>query len=241
MWKRLSFTLSKTINAWIPAWSLTFLLSIFQTISGRLNGIELQVWGLLSLLFFPGFLVAFYAFMRSRNVIKIIPPQVHRTIIVSTLVYGIVVLASLLLEGWATAGEISIIEYRKKSMLWLLPLEIILLIAYSLIFIGDPKLLIPDENRLVQLANEEAVNWLERKNEVKEKCFRQIAEGELSEAFSTLEEHYKQFDIGNLNQLTLLQSQYAENKKNMHLNLVHPDELQRQQNKITLALMNLIQ
>lgn len=241
MWKRLSYTLSKTINAWIPAWSLTFLLSVFQSISGRLNGIELQIWGLLSLLFFPGFLIVFYTFIRSRNIVKIIPPQVHRTIIASTLVYSIVVLASLLAEGWATAAELSIIDYRKKSMLWLLPLEIILLIAYGLIFIGEPKFLVPDEESLIQLANEEAVNWLERKNEVKEKCFRQIAGGDISEAFSTLEEHFKQFDIGDLNQLTLLQSQYAENQKNWQLNLASPDELQRQRNKITLALMNLIQ
>lgn len=240
MWSLLSITKRLCLRIWLGFFAVLLTITLVQTITGAVAKMTVVAWSWLLLTTLPGLLFLMIAVMRDRQSARVIPRFNHRTLIWSTAAYLSLVLLTLLAEEWATREELSMVEYRNQSFLWLAPLEVLLLTGYAISLWSKNTNFLSRQHDIGEVAEKEAELWAERHNSFREKAFEHIKKGEIGTAISLTVAHIEQTDIGDLNEGIHLQSRYQEHQRNKRMNIITNEHAETERNKITLALMELI-
>ncbi len=240
MWVLLSKTKKIALTIWSVLLVLITGLTLLQTLTGQLSGMTGFAWMWTGIHLLPGFVVLFLSIMLDRQPARLVPQFAHRTLIGLTTLYLLLVLITLLAEPFATRGALSMWAYRQQSFGWLVPIQLILLVGYYLLFFKKKPIFQPGESDITLMAKKEAIKWGDIQDQLRKECFELIAQGKLDQALEKLQTSIDQTGIGDPEQVYLLQSQYVENRNNQRMNLVSMEEYQRTQSRIALALMELL-
>lgn len=240
MWELLSNTKRKCWNVWLVFTGITVVISLIQTLSGRLNDIEGFSWIWVGLNLIPGFLLVFISYLKDRRTANMVPTAVHNILWMGSLLYLLLLMATLLLEGLATADGWSIYEYRLRSLSWTMPTQGFMVVGYLLIFFRREPIFRPDDTAIEQFAIQQAEKWGKQQEELKRTCSLLISESKIAEVFPKAKELIERKGIGDLNYLIILESQFKKVENDFMLNLIPYDEYQRMRNRISQALLNLI-
>lgn len=240
MWILLSKTKKKCWVTWVLFTAILVGLTLIQTISGKLGTITTLSWCWIGINILPAFIAIFIAVLLDRQTARIIPVSVHRLLWIGSLLYLLLVLFTLLAEQAAITGTWSMRDYRMRSFAWLLPFQGILVTGFYLLFFRAKALFSPDEQAITEVAGKEAEHWKQKQNQKREEYFRMIAAGRIGEVFETIMDSVKKSGVGDLDRLVLLKSQFTENRRGSDLNLISYEEYSRNQNRIIMALMNMI-
>ena len=240
MWELLSNTKKLCWRVWLAFTSIITGLTLLQTISGRLGDITLFVWLWAGITLLPGFMMVFVSVLRDRQTSKAVPREAHYVLWLGSLAYLLIVLGTILLEGIATSRALSIYEYRLQSFAWTVPVEVLLMVGYALVFYKKQPLFRSDEQSIRGLASTQAQKWGKKQQKLKETCFELVAEGKLEKAFSTARKYMEENGSGNLNKALLLENQLSETRQRAEQQLISREESEKVTRRITLAFMNMI-
>jgi len=240
-WILLSDTRRKCLWIWMSMTVVVSLWTLIQTLTGLLSDMAVSVgWLWVFLNLFPGLIALFVSLLQNRYPAKIIPHAVHKGLYLGAMAYLALVMLTLIAEPLATQGAWSLITYLEKSYLWLAPFHLLLLAGFSLTFYRKELIFLPNEKILQDLASQNAEKWKKKGNLLRSRCLEAIASGDLAAAFELVKEHLPIDDSRQVD-VVMLQGEYTLLRQNIDLNLVAPDEAQRQLNRITMALLNIIE
>lgn len=242
MWVLLSATKKKCWRTWLLFVGLILALSLVQTISGKLDGIMLFAWTLIGAMILPGFISVYISILLDRQSARIIPKEVSLILQWGTRFYLLILLITLMAEGSVVSfSSLSMYEYRMKSLIWIIPIELILVIGYFLIFFKREALFQPNVEAIKKIAAQHAEKWGEKHIALKEECLELISKAEVEEALALYKKEIKETGVGDLNKVILLESQFNENKQKVTLGINSPEESQRTQNRIMMAFIQLLE
>lgn len=193
-------------------------------------------WLWLGMNVLPSLSLVYIGLLLNSNPAKAIPKEVHQGLLIGTLCYLLLISATLLGQGWAVQGELSLNDYRRQSYAWLLPFQLILMVSYFLEFVRKESLFRPNAQVIMEIAKENSAKWSKKQDRFRQACFDFIMKGNISSAIDELQQ------IGGLDpdHVVMLQSQHSTLMQSVNENTVDPAEAQRQLNRITLAVMNLM-
>ncbi len=240
MWLRITHTKKNCLFKWLGFSLAVFILTLWQTFSGSLEGILLLAWGWFAGNLIPGLTMLLLAVLLDRQLARLIPRTAHRVLVGLTLVYLLAVLITLILEPAVTGNPaLNMEEYRYHSFLWLVPLQFLLLIGYSMLFFWKKMFLYPNEVEVRRVARSEMESETGPHQELRKKILNRIAENKIEEALQEVADTIQVTGIGNLEGVVILQARWRENKRQEQLDLQSPEQLQRNYNQIAVDLMEL--
>lgn len=232
----------KLLLLWV-VFSIPILLLVFlQTISGKFEGILGAAWGWVAINLLPVLVLLFMGAMQNKHGDKVIQQFIFRIILLFSIIYLLLLLITQLSLSAGT-GHQSIYAYFMQSYKWLVPFQLILLLVFFSLFYRRQALFQPNEKIIKNHFKEKAKTALDQKNVFRQVAFDKLIAGDFDELF----EHLKQKagedagDPDKLNQSVLLQSQYNDWKKNTEMNLIDTKDAQITLNRISMALVNLIE
>lgn len=237
--------LPKVRNACLIAWVLLSVFSsgilLLQTLSGRLWGIIhlAWIWEIINIV--PGLAVLLYSLMHQVLPLKFMPVFKARILQVSTYFYGMLLLATIFAEPiviWET--ELSLQAYLMVSLWWLGPINLLLVLSFVWSFLSKAGKA-PDEQLILKVAQEYAEKSRKKGDELRRVCFEAIAMGNLDDVFNVLKEHFTTVKESRQNDIILLQGEYNTLQRTIGLNLVDRNEAQININRITMALLQIIE
>lgn len=227
---------------WV-VFSIPILLLVFlQTITGKFEGILGAAWGWVGINLLPVLILLFAGAMQNKHGDKVIQQFIFRIILLFSIIYLLLLLITQLSLSAGT-GHQSIHAYFMQSYKWLVPFQLILLLVFFSLFYRRQALFQPNEKIIKNYFKEKAKTALEQKNVFRQVAFDKLIAGDFDELFEHLKQKAKEDsgDPDKMNQSVLLQSQYNEWKKNTEMNLIDTKDAQITLNRISMALMNLIE
>ena len=231
----------KLLLLWV-VFSVPILLLVFlQTLTGKFQGILGAAWGWVGINLLPVLILLLMGAMQNKHGDKVIQRFVFRIILVFSIIYLLLLLITQLALSAGT-GDQSILAYFMQSYKWLVPFQFILLLIFASLFYRKQSIFQPNEKIIKSHFKEKAKTALEQNDPFKEQAFNQLIAGDFEELFEHLKQQIKEVkkDDDKLNDFVLLQSQYNEWKKNTDMNLIDTKEAQITLNRISMALVNLI-
>ncbi|MFN0015800.1 MAG: hypothetical protein ACKVU2_14755 [Saprospiraceae bacterium] len=227
----LADTRKKLLWLWLGFTAGLVLLALVQTLSGKFELIETQAWTWLFVQVLPGMLLLLAAVLMNKNPSKVLLRATFRAVYVGTLAYLLLVTLTFFALPMAVANW-SIEEYLGKSNTWLLPFQAVLLLAFVQMYFRKEPLLRPNPAIMQQYVAKKAEFAQRTGNVARAQAFDLlVSDGGLGAALEFLRDHEKT----DTNSVVMLQSQYAEWVKQRDLNLLPPDALQRELNRLTMA------
>lgn len=240
-WVLLSVTRRKCLWVWIVFTAIVVLWTLLQTLTGLLDELAAPVgWLWVALQIFPGLVVLFVSVLYNRYPAKVIPVAAHRALWLGAMSYLLLVVFTLMAEPLAIQGDLGIIGYLEMSYMWLLPFQLVLLGGFVLAFFRKESIFLPNEKILLEVASRNAEKWQVKGDTVRSGCFEKIAAGDIKGGFETVKMHLST-DDNRQSEVALLQGDFSRLQQNIDLNLVSREEGQRQLNRITMALLNIIE
>jgi effector-associated domain 11 (EAD11)-containing protein len=222
--------------------SVPILFLIFiQTINGKFDGIVGSAWAWVAINLLPILTLLFIGAIQNKHGDKVIQRFIFWIIFGFSFFY----LAALLITQFglsAGTGGKSIYEYFMQSYKWLVPFQVILLLLFSLLFFKKQSIFQPNEKIIKNHFKEKAKTARDKKNTLQQTAFDKLIEGDFEGLFEQLKIQTKEVinDSDKYNETVLLQSQYNEWKKNTEMNLIDTKDAQITLNRISMALVNLI-
>ena len=239
MWILLTQTRKRCLWTWMILSGLITVLTLLQTITGELSGAATTAWTWILLNLYPGVAFLFLGVLRNRYPSKAIPRNLHLALWWCTFVYLLLALATILAEPLVIRPGRSTQQFLLDSYQWLLPPNVLLLGGYYQAFIRRTPLFMPNESSILSLAAQEAGAWRKKGDLLRSRCFDEIAAGNVAAVFSILrEQHSKNTQLQD--NLLVLEGEYNTVIQNRTMNITEPEEAQRQINRITLGVLNLI-
>lgn len=227
----LADTRKKLLWLWLGFSAGLVLLAFLQTLNGKFEQIETRAWGWLFLQLLPGLLLLFAAVLLNKNPSKVLLQATFRAVYVGVLAYLLLVTLTFFALPMAVVNW-SIEEYLAKSNTWLLPFQAVLMLAFFQMYFRKELLLRPNPAIMQQYVAKKAEFAQRTGNVARAQAFDLlISEGGLGASLEYLRDHEKT----DTNAVVMLQSQYAEWVKQRDLNLLPPDALQRELNRLTMA------
>jgi len=227
----LADTRKKLLWLWLGFSVGLVLLAFVQTLNGKFELVERQAWGWLFIQLLPGLGLLLAAVLLNKNPSKVLMQATFRAVYVGTLAYLLLITLTFFALPMAVANW-SIEEYLTKSHTWLLPIQAILLIAFYIMYFRKEPLFRPNAAILQQYVSKKAEFAQRTGNVAGAQVFELlVSDGGLGAALEYLRDHEKT----DTNAVVLLQNQYAEWTKQRDLNLLPPDALQRELNRMTMA------
>ena len=236
MWIPLSRTLRSCLLIWIITTVLVMLLVLAQTLTGKLGEAAPTVWLWTALLLLPGQGLLLSGSVLNRHAGKLAPPAPNFLLGALTLLYMLLILLTLF---FMLQNDHGLIAYFQESYWWLAPLKVLLLLAFWLAFWRKEQLFQPDQRVILELAGVRMQAAQAKGDHLRSVLFESIAAGDLNKAVETFKQSLHPDDRKHAD-LALLQGEYVQLIRNRDLNLIAPAEAQRQLNRITVALINLI-
>ena len=237
MWIPLSRTLRSCLLLWIVTTVLVMLIVLAQTLTGKLGQAAPTVWTWAALLLLPGLGLLLSGSVLNRHAGKLAPPAPHFLLAALTVLYMLLILLTLF---FMLQNDHGLIAYFQESYWWLAPLKILLLMAFWLAFWRKEQIFQPDQRVILELAGVRMQAAQAKGDQLRSVLFEAIAAGDLGKAFETLKQSRTPDDRSHAD-LAMLQGEFTELTRNRDLNLIAPADAQRQLNRITVALINLIQ
>ncbi|HHS95674.1 MAG TPA: hypothetical protein ENJ45_03720 [Phaeodactylibacter sp.] len=220
--------------------SIPILLLIFvQSIAGKYTEIEMTPWVWVAVNLIPGFIVLLLAAIQKKNSGKFIQTFVFRVIFLLALIYLVLLLMTLVSMS-AAAPEQSIAEYFKNSYPWLVPFQVLLVGVFILLYFKKETIFRPNEKMIKKYLLKEKNKAAEKNNIAQEQAFELLTNNDYPTLFNTLKNSFHS-DQTQHNQIILLHSQYNKWKKNTDLGLMDKKDAQLNINRITMALIHLIE
>ena len=236
MWIPLSRTLRSCILIWIVTTVLVILLVLAQTLTGKLGEAAPTVWLWTALLLLPGLGLLLSGSVLNRHAGKLAPPAPNLLLKALTVLYMLLILLTLF---FMLQNDHGLIVYFRESYWWLAPLKILLLIAFWLAFWRKEQLFQPDQRVILELAGARMKAAQAEGDRLRSVLFEAIAAGDMQKAFETMKQSRAPDDRVHAD-LAVLQGEFFQLNRNRDLNLIAPAEAQRQLNRITVALINII-
>lgn len=233
----LADTRKKILWLWLGFTAVLVLLFFVQTIAGKYEGIEGKAWTWIFAQLLPAMLLLFVAVLLNKNPSKVLMRATFRAVYAGALAYLLLVSVTLFALPAATVNW-SIEEYFSHSYTWLLPFQLVLLLAFAMMYFRKEPLFRPNA-AIIQEYIAKKIEFAQRAGNVSQvQAFKLlVGDGGLKPALDYLDEHLK----AEANAITLLHSQYAEWTKQRDLNLLPPDALQRELNKLTMAAASFVE
>lgn len=233
----LSDTRKKLFWLWIGFTAALIALVFVQTIAGKFESIETSVWTWAFVQLLPALVLLFAAVILNKNPSKVLLRATFRAVYAGALAYLLLLLLTLLALPFATLNW-SIEEYFAKSYTWLLPFQAILLLAFSFLYFRKEPLFRPNAAIMQEYVAKKA-EFAQRSGNVSQvQAFDLlISDGGVGAALELLREQLKT----DTNEVLVLQNQYANWQKQRDLNLMPPDALQRELNRLTMATIDYVE
>jgi hypothetical protein len=233
----LADTRKKLLWLWLIFSIITILLVLIQTIAGKYEEMLGTTWLWVFVNLLPSLLLLFVAVLLNKNPSKVLLINTFRAVYASAWAYLLLLLLTLLALPFATANY-SIEAYLKDAYLWLLPFQIILLIVFCLLYFRKETLFRPNAAIMQEYVNKKAEFAQRTGNDNQINAFNAlINDDDLSDVLTVLRTHL----TDDKNSIILLQGQYAHWQEQRDLNLTPPDALQRELNRLTMAIINYIE
>ena len=218
---------------------MIFGLTFVQTISGLLNEIAIGAWFWVFLnLLGVGILLYITSLNQRKSKIRLIPNNIHRTIILVTFSYLFLVLATLLFEQLATRSEMSMYQFRGLSLSWLVPAQIFTMIGYYFVFIRKSRDLIVPVDKSDDQKNTEESEILLLSEKKRTHLQDLISNGNIGKVFKELEKELA--NSPQIKAILLLKAQWNENKRKRNLGLISNESFELNLNRITLVIIEMI-
>lgn len=239
MWTLLTQTRKTCLWLWLLFTAAVTMLTLLQTTLGKLDEVAPVAWLWVLVLLVPGLAMLFVSVLLNRFPSKIVPNAVHLALWLSTLAYLSLALITVLAEPMAILNGQSIAGHLKQSLWWMLPFNFVLLVGYWLAFVRRAPLFVPDEKIILDVAGTQAEAARKKGNLTRSQCFEEVAAGNLPAAMEQLKQHLPE-GRSERNDLAVLMGEYKNLVRSKDLNTIEPAEAQRQLNRITMAVLNLI-
>jgi len=236
MWIPLSRTMLSCLLPWTVGTILVILVVFIQTLTGKLGEAAPTVWCWAAVLLLPGLALLSGGLILNRYAGQHTPPAAHHLLRGLAWLYLLLVLLTLfnMLQN-----DHGLVVYFQNSYWWLAPLNGLLLAGFGLVFWRKEQIFQPDQKVILELAGQRLTEAVRQGDSLRQTLFEAISAGELSRAFSTLQKS-KAPDDRIQADIAVLMGEFAQLIRNRDLNLIAPAEAQRQLNRITVALINLV-
>ncbi len=233
----LADTRKRLLWLWLGFTAALILLVFVQTLTGKLEGIEMQAWGWIFAQLLPVLGLLFAAVLMNKNPSKVLLRATFLALYVGALAYLLLVTLTLFALPLATKNW-SIETYLAKSYAWLLPFQVVLLLAFALLYFRKEPLFRPNAAILQQYVAKKA-EFAQRIGSVQqgEAFDLLIAEEGVGPTLNYLRSQPKTDVDG----VVMLQGQHAEWLKQRDLNLLPPEALQRDLNRMTMAAIDFME
>lgn len=233
----LADTRKKLLQLWLIFTAALVLLIFVQTLTGKFEDIEMKAWGWVFAHLLPALLLLLAAVLLNKNPSKVLMLTTFRAVYAAALAYLLLLTLTLLALPMATVNW-SIEEYLAKSYTWLLPFQASLLLAFALMYFRKEPLFRPNAAIMQQYVAKKTEFAQRAGNVLQVQGFEMLtADGGLGAAL----EHLRSYLKTDENAVIVLQSQYTEWIKQRDLNLLPPDALQRELNRLTMATTGFIE
>ncbi len=231
----------KLLYLW-TGFSIPVLLLVFvQTIIGKFDGIVGTVWTWVGVNLLPVLVLLFMGAIQNKHGDKVIQRFVFRIILGFSILYLTLLLMTQLGMS-ARSGDQSIHEYFMQSYQWLIPFQLLLLSVFTTLFYRRQAVFQPSEKIIKNHFKEKAKTADNQNNTFQKEAFDKLIDRNFVGLFEQIKFHAKETidDSDKFNETVLLQSQYNEWKKNTEMNLIDTKDAQITINRISMALVNLI-
>lgn len=233
----LADTRKKLLWLWLGFTAVLVILFFIQTLTGKYEGIEGKAWTWVFAHLLPALLLLFAAVLLNKNPSKVLLRTTFRAVYFGALAYLLLITVTLFSLPFATANW-SIEEYLSKSYTWLMPFQVVLLAAFALLYFRKEPLFRPNAAIMQQYISKKAEFARRTGNAAQVQAFELlISDGGVGAALEILRSQSKIAE----NDVVLLQSQYANWIKQRDFNLLPPDALQRELNRLTMAAVGFIE
>lgn len=233
----LADTRKKLLWSWIGATAALGALFLVQTLAGQFEDIEGMAWAWLFVQLLPGLALLFAAVLLNKNPSKVLPRATFQAVYAGGFTYLLLVLLTLLALPFATRNQ-SIETYLRLSYYWLLPFQGLVLTVFGLLYFRKEAFFRPSAAIMQEYVAKKGEFARRTGHLLQVQAFGLLIQeeglGKTLDFLGKIGEHQP-------NDLILLQSQYAHWKQQRDLNLAAPDFLQRDLNRMTLALIDYIE
>jgi Effector-associated domain 11 len=241
IWILLADTRKKLLWAWLIFTAVFIGLVLFMTLTNRFEDIEgaAWLWALSSVL--PMLAMLYGGVVMNPQPSKVIKKAYFQVIFYGAIAYLLLVLMTLFgLPMWLNNHpEGSVLDYFKQSYLWLIPFQIVLLVATWILYFQKTKLDRPNKKILLEYAQKKA-DYANRFGSLAQKRgFGSLLENDYPSVFESLEKNLT--DKDDRNTALILSGQYTDLTEQRNLDTIEPAEAQRELNRITLVLVELIE
>ncbi|MEO0337622.1 MAG: hypothetical protein AAF242_00265 [Bacteroidota bacterium] len=239
MWKLVQDSKWSVARWWFIVSGLCFLLLLTQTLNGTLSNILGLAWLWFFLCLGIGLVVVLFLLLKKEKPNLLIARRHHRLAMAFTIGYLLLVLFTVLGEGLFTQNALSLLDYRRQSLLWLLPTEALLLLIYYLAYFDRNNEIIRKPS-LEVVATKAAGQYTAPHQAFKQEALELMAKAKTEEVFLVLQKAYENAKAELPEKLILLQAQWNKTTENERLGLITYDTAQTYRNRNNLALLEWI-
>jgi hypothetical protein len=233
----LADTRKKLLWLWLGFTSIIMILIILQTLAGKFDLIERMAWLWAFTHLLPILLLLLCAVLLNKNPSKVLYQSTFQAVYYASLGYLILIILTIFALPYATLNW-SIEEYLRKSNLWLMPYQAVLLIAFGIMYFKKETIFQPDPDIMLEYVGKKLEFAKRKGNLAQSKAFETLnTEGGMNDVLNLLKSKL----TSEANDIILLQSQYTEWQRQRDLNLTPEGDLQRELNRLTLAVINYIE
>lgn len=241
-WSLASEVRNRLLVWWQSACLAFMLLLLVQTIVGKYEQIESQVWQWAAISLLPGLVLLYLGTLLHHSPAKLIPPAVRNAIYSVNIGYLVIVLITLLLQkrGLDMQQQYEGLDvYFERSYVWLLPLNGLVTFTLVTLMLVRKSLFLPDNKAISALAQRKLAQINNDASFLRKPCFELIAGGNLEGAFNLLSDHFNSNPSSqNAQDFLVLSNEFYSIRREATLNTIDPAYAQRQLNRIAVALLN---
>lgn len=237
----LADTRKKLLWLWITIAGLIIALFVFMTVVNTFEEVEVAawIWALSTLL--PPLTLLFIGIVINPHPSKVVKKSTFLLLFYCALSYLLLALATVLgMQAWLDAHtQQNIADYFQQSYFWIFPFQLLLLAGLGIIYFHNTKRIEVDEKIMLNYVQKKAEYAHRFSNNKQQTAFGLLIKNDFDNLFEYLKTEY---DGGTeLSGIVLLQVQYNDIQQKLEFNTTDPTQLQRELNRISMGLINLIE
>lgn len=226
----------KFLWLWLTGAILSGLFIFSRTLTGANEGMETGAWLWYFINILPTLSLLFVAVIGNRNSSKVIKRSTFILLFTGVVCYLLFLLVTLFGKP-DTMRDQSMEDYLHLSYVWLLPFQSLLLCLFGLLFFRKEAFFQPSAAIMQEYVGKKAEYARRIGSLLQAQAFETLIQPNgLGDTLAILHE-----GTGTTNKdIVLLKSQYANWKQSRDLNIAPPEQLQRELNRMTLAVIDYI-
>jgi hypothetical protein len=233
----LADTRKKLLWLWIAGTAVLASLVFVQTLAGKFEEIEGAAWSWVFMNLLPAFLLLFVAVLLNKNPSKVLYHATFQAVYMGGVTYLLLVLATLIALPFATRNE-SIEVYLQMSYFWLVPFQGLLVVVFGLLYFRKEAFFRPNATIMQAYVGKKGEFAKRTGNLSQSRAFDLLTQ---EDGLGKALEFLSALGGDDLNDVILMQNQYARWKQGRDLNTESPELLQRELNRMTLAVVDIIE